>query len=76
MTLTHPNAAGQEKKSPWYRGMGWGVRAVGLENRSTFAAHLDVGRRGELLFGRDRWSGSPLVTAPGIPVGWLAAMPR
>jgi len=29
-----------------------GLRAVGLENRPTFAAHLDIGRRRESLFGR------------------------
>jgi len=32
--------------------MGLGLRAVGLENRPAFAAHLDIGRRRESLFGR------------------------
>jgi len=31
-----------------------GLRAVGLENRPTIAAHLDIGRRRESLFGRYR----------------------
>jgi len=36
------------------RGMGVGLRAVGLENRPTGAAHLAIGRRRRSLFGRHR----------------------
>jgi len=36
----------------WDRAMGFGLRAVGLENRPTCAAHLDIGRRRRSFFGR------------------------
>jgi len=43
-----------------------GLRAVGLENRPTLAAHLDNRLRRASLFGRYRWSGSPSRDRLGI----------
>jgi len=44
----------------------WDRVAVRSENRPTFAANLDVGRRRESFFGRYRWSGSPSRDRLGI----------
>jgi len=57
------------------RGMRLGLRAVGLENRPTCAAHLAIGRRRRSFFWAaqvERFSETP---PPGDPFSWLEALP-